>query len=550
MANPTILAVDDDPQVLRAVERDLRRRYARDYRILAAPSGQEALDLAEQLRLRDDEVALFLVDQRMPGMTGVEFLERAIEVFPDSKRTLLTAYADTEAAIKAINEVGLHHYIMKPWDPPEERLYPVLDDLLENWLESWRPPFEGLRIVADRWSKPAHELKAFLARNQVPYRFVDAAEDEGRELIALAEADTANLPLVLFAQGPPLTNPSPAEVADRVGLHVHAELPFYDLVIVGAGPSGLAAAVYGASEGLKTLLVEQEAPGGQAGQSARIENYLGFPAGLSGAELARRAVAQAQRFGAELLVPQQVVGANRKDPYRILQLSDGSHVNCHAVLITTGVQYRTLPAEGAAEVTGAGLYYGASRIEAVTHREQDVFVVGGGNSAGQAAMFLSQFARTVTILVRGDSLVETMSRYLIDQLESTDNIRIRYGVGVVEVGSEEERLSSLTLEHLESGKRETVDAGALFVFIGQAPRTEWIAHLVACDEHGFILSGPGFDPPPKGWSVERDPLPLETTVPGVFVAGDVRAGSVKRVASATGEGAMAVSFVHQHLAGL
>lgn len=550
MAKPTILTVDDDVQVLRAIERDLREHYAAEYRVLGAASGREALDLVEQLRLRNDEVALFLVDQRMPGMTGVEFLTEAIEVFPDARRALLTAYADTEAAIKAINDVGLHHYIMKPWDPPEERLYPVLDDLLEVWKGNYRPPFEGLRIVADRWSRSSHDLRAFLIRNQVPYQFVDANSDEAQELLGLAEAGSDDLPLVLFPDGDPLRAPTPSALAERVGLHTRAELPFYDLVIVGGGPAGLAAAVYGASEGLQTLMVEQDAPGGQAGQSSRIENYLGFPVGLSGAELARRAVAQATRLGAEILVPQRVVSLERNDPYRVLTLDDGTELSCQALLIATGVQYRRLPADGADGVTGAGLYYGSSRVEAVSHQGQDVFIVGAGNSAGQSAMYLSNHAKSVTILVRGGSLAESMSKYLIDQLDATDNISVRYDVEVIAVGQERGLLTDIALRHLDTGDREACPAGALFVFIGQAPRTGWLSDEVMRDEHGFILSGRDCGVHPPGWTLDRPPLPLETSVPGVFAAGDVRSGSIKRVASATGEGAMAVRFVHEHLAEL
>ncbi len=547
MAKPTILTVDDDPQVLRAVERDLRDHYAADYRVVAAESGDEALDLLRELRLRNDDVALIVSDQRMPGMTGVELLEEAIELHPRAKRTLLTAYADTDVAIRAINSTRLDHYITKPWDPPEERLYPVLDDLLEDWLAEYRPPFTGLRVVAGRWSKDAHELKAFLARNQVPYEFVDATTDEGRELTTLAGTGAAELPLVLLPDGERLEAPSAADLAEHIGLRTQAQAPFYDLVIVGGGPAGLAAAVYGASEGLETLLVEREAPGGQAGQSSKIENYLGFPAGVSGAQLARRAVTQARRFGAELLVPQEAVGVTRKDPYHVVRLADGSEVNCHALLIATGVSYRKLPLAGAEEVLGAGLYYGASTIEANTHRDQRVFVVGGGNSAGQAAMYLSGFAEQVTVVVRGGSLTESMSKYLIDEIETADNVDVRYGQEIVELEREDRRLVGVTIEHREDGEREEVPAGAVFVFIGQAPRTEWVSDVVERDEKGFIMSG-GDCVETAAWTLDRPRMPLESSVPGIFVAGDVRHGSVKRVASSTGEGAMAVRFVHQHLA--
>ncbi|MGH8935725.1 MAG: FAD-dependent oxidoreductase [Acidimicrobiia bacterium] len=550
MAKPVILAVDDDRAVLGAVQRDLRKHYGKDFQVVGADSGREALQVAQDLKLRNDSVALFLVDQRMPEMTGVELLERVMDLYPEAKRSLLTAYADTEAAIGAINKAQLDYYILKPWDPPEERLYPILDDLLDDWLATYRPPFEGIRVVGNRWSRPSHEVKEFLARNQVPYQSLDIETDEeARRLVELAEAGAARLPVVILPDGSHLVQPSTMELADRIGLRTRAELPFYDLIIVGAGPAGLAAAVYGASEGLKTLLIEREAPGGQAGQSARIENYLGFPVGLSGADLARRAVTQAQRFGAEILVPLEAAGVNRKDPYRVITLSNGSEVSCHAMVITTGVSYRKLNVPGVEDLTGAGVYYGASRIEAHTHRDEDVFIVGGGNSAGQAAMYLAGFARTVTVLVRTPSLKESMSQYLIDGLEGTDNIELGYQTGIKEVKGSD-RLEALTLENLETAEEETVPGRALFIFIGQAPRTDWVSDLVERDSQGFILSGAELGAHPKGWPLERAPFPLETSVPGVFAAGDVRSGSTKRIASATGEGAMAVRFVHEHLAGL
>jgi thioredoxin reductase (NADPH) len=550
LAKPVILAVDDDRAVLGAVQRDLRKHYGKDFQVVGADSGREALQVVQDLKLRNDSVALFLVDQRMPEMTGVEFLERIMDLYPDAKRSLLTAYADTEAAIGAINKARLDYYILKPWDPPEERLYPILDDLLDDWLATYRPPFEGIRVVGNRWSRPSHEVKEFLARNQVPYQSLDIETDEeARRLVELAEAGAARLPVVILPDGSHLVQPSTMELAERIGLRTRAELPFYDLIIVGAGPAGLAGAVYGASEGLKTLLIEREAPGGQAGQSARIENYLGFPVGLSGADLARRAVTQAQRFGAEILVPLEAAGVTRKDPYRVITLSNGSEVSCHALVITTGVSYRKLNVPGVEELTGAGVYYGASRIEAHTHRDEDVFIIGGGNSAGQAAMYLAGFARTATLLVRSPSLKESMSQYLIDGLESTDNIELGYQTGIKEVKGSD-RLESLTLENLETAEEETVPGSALFIFIGQAPRTDWVSDLVERDSQGFILSGADLGTHPKGWQLERAPFPLETSVPGVFAAGDVRSGSTKRIASATGEGAMAVRFVHEHLAGL
>lgn len=550
MAKPAILAVDDDRPVLQAVARDLRTQYGREYRVLTAASGRDALELLEELILRNDPVALLLVDQRMPEMTGVEFLEEAIGLFPDVKRALLTAYADTEAAIRAINNARLDYYIMKPWDPPEERLYPILDELLEDWRADYRPPFQGIRVVANRWSREANELKRFLARNQVPYQSLDLdVDDEARQLLSIAEGDVGRLPLVLLADGTPMLQPTPSELAERIGLRTRAELPFYDIVVVGGGPAGLAASVYAASEGLKVLLVEGDAPGGQAGTSSKIDNYLGFPSGLSGAELARRAVTQARRFGVELLVPLQAAAMERNDPYKNVTLSDGSRVSCHALLVATGVQYRRLQAPGVEELTGAGVYYGASRIESTLHQGEDVFVVGGGNSAGQAAMFLSAFARSVTILVRGADLAESMSRYLIDILQAQDNVALRPYSEVVAV-SGEGRLENVSVTDRRTGKVETLPAGALFVFIGQAPRTEWLGGLVHCDERGFVLSGTDCGPSPKGWTLERPPFPMETTVPGVFVAGDVRHGATPRIASATGEGALAVRFVHQHLASL
>ena len=549
---PVLLAVDDEPAVLNAVERDLRRRYGEQFRILGADSGETALDLVRRLKVRQDPVALFLVDQRMPRMTGVEFLARAIELYPDAKRVLLTAYADTEAAIRAINEVRLDHYLMKPWDPPEEQLYPVLNDLLDDWQADYRPPFTGVCVVGPRWSPQAHAIRDFLARNLVPYRWLDVETDEeAKTLVAAAGAADEPVPLVFFEDGSRLARPSIAQVAERVGLHARAGLEFYDLIIVGGGPAGLAAAVYGASEGLKTLLIEREAPGGQAGQSSRIENYLGFPVGLSGGDLTRRAVAQARRFGAEILTPQEATGLRVQDGYRFVRLIDGAEVSCQALLIATGVSYRTLPVPGIDQLTGAGVYYGAAITEALLHQGQDVYIVGAGNSAGQGAVYLAKYARSVTLLVRGESLEASMSQYLIDQIAATPQITVRTRSGVVGVHGERS-LEAITIRDA-AGQEETVPAGALFIFIGAIPRTEWVAGMVERDEHGFILSGPDLlheGHRPRGWALDRDPYLLEASVPGIFVAGDVRHGSIKRVASGVGEGAMAVSFVHQHLAGL
>jgi thioredoxin reductase (NADPH) len=553
VAKPTILAVDDDRVVLSAVERDLRRQYGKDYRILGADSGTGALEALKQLKLRGDPVALMVVDQRMPQMTGVEFLAQTIELFPTAKRVLLTAYADTEAAIRAINDIRLDHYLMKPWDPPEERLYPVLSDLLGDWQASYRPAFEGIRLIGLRWSPQAHALKDFLARNQLPYQWLDIELDSSAlQYLQAANADPAVLPVVLFPDGSHLVRPTAALVAEKVGLRTHAQAPFYDLVIAGSGPAGLAAGVYGASEGLSTLIIEREAPGGQAGQSSRIENYLGFPVGLSGLDLARRAVAQATRFGTEILTPQEVTGVRLNDQYKVLMLGDGAEVSCHALLVATGVQYRKLNAPGVEELAGAGIYYGAAITEAISTRGQDVFVVGGGNSAGQAAMYLSGFARSVTILVRGHGLAESMSQYLIDQIGETPNIAVRTQVGVTEAHGAK-NLESLTLVGGESGESETVPAAALFIFIGALPRTDWLGDLVVRDKAGFIPTGPDLlhdGKRPAGWKLGRDPYWLESSVPGIFAAGDVRARSVKRIASAVGEGSMAVQFVHQYLASL
>ncbi|MFQ5967141.1 MAG: FAD-dependent oxidoreductase [Acidimicrobiia bacterium] len=548
MAKPVILTVDDEPGVLRAIERDLRKQYSKEYRVIGAGSGQAALETLQQLSVRNEPVALILVDQRMPEMTGVDVLEQVVGDWPTSKRALLTAYADTDAAIQAINAARLDYYIMKPWDPPEDRLYPILDDLLSDWQAGYRPGIDGISVFEHTFSKESHHLKEFLVRNQIPYQAFDVDADEGAaKLAAKTEVDTADLPVLVMPDGERLVRPSTVEVAEKVGLHTHAELDVYDLVIVGAGPAGLAAAVYGSSEGLKTLLVEKDAPGGQAGQSAKIENYLGFPSGLSGADLARRAVTQATRFGAEILVPGEAVALVRKDPYRIVQLSDGSEVNCKAVIISSGVSYRTLDVPGTAELTGSGVYYGVSRMDAMVHEGEPVFVLGGANSAGQGAVYLTRVAEQVTMLIRGESLAASMSQYLIDVLERIENFQLRTRVRMKEVHGNG-RVESLLIEDRDTGEEEEVKAGALFIFIGQKPRTDWVADVVERDERGFIFSSTLGSERPDGWYLERAPLPFESTVPGVFVAGDVRADSTKRVASAAGEGAMAVRFVHQHLA--
>lgn len=549
MARPILLAVDDDVSVLEAVVQDLRRQYGATYRVMRAASGQAGLDTLNQLKTRQEPVALLLSDQRMPGMTGVEFLERAQKVYPESRRVLLTAYADTEVAIRAINTARIHYYLTKPWDPPEEHLYPVLNDLLEDWQEDYRPPFEGLRVIGHRWSLRDHKVRNFLSQNHVPYRWLDvAASDEALEILKTSGLDPDTLPVVLFSDGSALVDPETEALAARVGLRVQATQEFYDIVVVGAGPAGLAAAVYGASEGLRTLVIEPMAPGGQAGSSSRIENYLGFPSGLTGAELGRRAHTQATRFGAEF-VTQRAVGLRIDGQYRFLQLADGREVSTHVVLLAPGVQYRKLDIPGAARLTGRGIYYGAALVEAVSCKDEDVYVVGGANSAGQAALHFAKYACKVTMLVRGDGLSTTMSKYLIDEIEQTSNIVLEPRTQVLEALGEE-RLEGLKVAGPQ-GERQ-VPATSVFVFIGAAPGTEWLPTSILRDENGFLLAGPDLridGKLPESWKEQREPYLLESSVPGVFVAGDVRHGSVKRVASAVGEGSIAVQFVHQYLAG-
>jgi thioredoxin reductase (NADPH) len=532
------------------VERDLRRRYAREYRILRADSAESALDTLGKLKLRGDPVALFLVDQRMPKMTGVEFLEQAIERYPEAKRALLTAYSDTEAAIRAINEVGLDYYLQKPWDPPDENLYPNLDDMLGDWQADYRPPFTGLRVVGDRWSPESHRTREFLALNRVPYRWLDIeGSEEAREIVTNADSGAPKLPLVVYEDGSYAEAPQNREIAEKIGLKTRAEQQFYDLLIVGGGPSGLAAAVYGASEGLKTVLIEREAPGGQAGTSSRIENYLGFPAGLSGGDLARRAVDQAKRFEVEILTPQEVSAVRVEDPYRIVTLADGTEISCFALIITTGVSYRKLYAPGVERLTGRGIYYGAAQTEALSCIGEDVFIVGGANSAGQAAMFFSNRARKVFILYRGDDLGKSMSDYLVRQIEDREDIEVLLDTSVVSVEGED-HLEQITAKNTATGETQTFSAHSLFIFIGAAPKTDWLDGVVERDERGFILSGPDLmhnGKRPAGWRPDRDPFLLETSVPGIFVAGDVRHGSVKRCASAVGEGSIAIQFIHQYL---
>src|SRR6266850_342370 len=554
MAKPVLLTVDDDAEVLRAIERDLRRNYADRYRVLRADSGQVALDTLRQLKARNDPVALLLADQRMPQMDGVGFLAEAMDLFPDAKRALLTAYADTDAAIRAINDVKIDHYLLKPWDPPEEQLYPVIDDLLDDWSSSYRPAFEGIRVLGNRWSPRSYEIREFLARSQVPYQWLDieSADPETHRLAESLGEDAAHLPLVLFADGTRESSPTNGELAAKIGLRMRAGLQFYDLAIIGGGPAGLAAAVYGASEGLSTVIVEREAPGGQAGLSSRIENYLGFPSGLSGSDLARRAVTQARRFGVEILAPQETVGLRVDGPYRLVKLADGSEISCHTLLIATGVQWRSLDVPGMERLQGAGVYYGAGQAEAISCKGEDVYIIGGANSAGQAAMNFSKYARSVVMLVRGNSLAASMSQYLIDQIKQTPNIQVQFRSRVGEVHGES-RLEAISIYCGDSGQIDRVAASALFIFIGAMPRTDWLAGVIERDERGFILTGPDFsreDRRPKGWTLDRDPTLLETNVPGVFAVGDVRHGSVKRVASGVGEGSIAVQFIHQYLAKL
>lgn len=594
---PVLLTVDDDPQVVQAVERDLRHQYGKRFRVLKAGSGQKALGLVKQLKLRNDMVALLLVDQRMPQMSGVEFLEKAIDIYPDAKRVLLTAYADTEAAIRSINKAKIDYYLMKPWDPPEVRLYPVLDDLLDDWWASFKPPYEGIKVIGMKWSPKSYEVKHFLARNGIPYQWLDIESDEGlrsvslvaptskgEELGQISVTHTSNiikdnkpesnvdvdnsatltrsppftqlhpslkLPLVIFPDGSYMEDPPNSGIAEKIGLKTQAQMPFYDLIIIGAGPAGLAAAVYGASEGLGTLLVERQAPGGQAAMSSNIENYLGFPSGLTGNNLARRAVAQAIRFGVEILTPQEATGIRIDGPYRIVHLKDGKDISCHALLIASGVSYRKLEdIKGIDKLTGAGVYYGASMVEALSAQNENVYMIGGGNSAGQAAIHFSKYAKSVTLVVRGDSLAKSMSHYLINQIRMTSNIKVLLNSKVLEVQGED-RLELVTILNTQTGEQHTVDCSLLYIFIGAVPHTEVLAGLIERDENGFILTGQDLTQDghrrPRGWYLDRPPFLLETNIPGIFAAGDARHGSTKRVATGVGEGSLAVQLIHQYL---
>ena len=601
---PVLLTVDDNSQVVRAIERDLKQHYGKRFSVLKAESGQEALKLVKKLKLQNEILALLLADQRMPQMSGVSLIEEVMNIFPEAKRVLLTAYADTDAAIRSINKAKIDYYLMKPWDPPEEHLYPILDDLLDDWWALAKPPFEGIRIIGLRWSPKSYDVKHFLARNGIPYQWLDIeANEEAHELISYIEStskngstnspstvpaiattvstfsilennktdnnnnnnsslsarskssqshlSSLNLPVVIFPDGSYMEEPSNSELAEKIGLKTHAQMPFYDLIIIGGGPAGLAAAVYGASEGISTLLIERQAPGGQAGMSSNIENYLGFPSGLSGSSLARRAVAQAARFGAEILAPQEVASLRVDGPYRIVKLNDGTEISCHALLIACGVSYRELKdVTGIEKLTGSGVYYGASMVEALSCKDEDVFMVGGANSAGQAAMHFSKYAKTVTLVVRGDSLSKSMSQYLIHQIHETNNIHVLLNSKVTEVRGEN-RLQFITVKNTQTEQLHTFPAHGLYIFIGAVPHTDVLVGLIERDANGFVLTGPdlshGGRERPQGWTLERQPYLLETNVPGIFAAGDVRHGSMKRVAASVGEGSIAVQLIHQYL---
>lgn len=549
MAKPIIFTIDDDSSVLNSVERDLRSQYGQDYRILPIDSGQAALEYLKKLEQRNETVALFLVDQRMPEMDGVGFLAEAIKAYPQAKRVLLTAYADTQAAIDSINEIGLDYYLMKPWHPPEERLYPILDELLEDWKIHVRLPYEGIRVAGTLWSLSSHEVKDFLTRHQIPYQWLDIEKDDNaRRLVEGVPSESSiKLPVIFFPDGNVLINPDLKVLAEKVGLQTRAGLPFYDVVVIGSGPAGLAAAVYAGSEGLKCLVIERAAPGGQAGSSPKIENYLGFPTGISGDDLARRAVSQAKRFGVEILSAQETKKVFVKDSYRIVQLNDGSEISCHAVLVATGASFHALKMPGANALTGAGIYYGAAYTEAMHYKDQKVFVVGGANSAAQGAIYLSRFASKVTVLIRGPE--PTASKYLVDAMNDNGKIEILLNTDLLDVNGSN-TLEQIVIKNTKSGESQTLDAAALFVFIGVRPQSQIVADLVMCSGKGYIFTGPDLmidKKPPLGWTLERDPFLLETSVPGIFAAGDVRYGTSHRVASAVGEGAIAHALIKEYL---
>jgi thioredoxin reductase (NADPH) len=550
MAKPIIMTIDDEPQVLNAIERDLRNYYHNDYRIIKAESGEEALDAVIQIKKRNDVIALFLVDQRMPSMSGTEFLAEAARHYPEARKVLLTAYADTDAAITSINDIGLDYYLMKPWDPPEYQLYPILDDLLSDWIAAVPIQYEGVRVAGTRWSPGSHDAKDFLARNQIPYQFLDIENDEeAKALVESIHDEELLLPVVFFPDGSHLISPDSRTFADKLGLQTQAKLPFYDLIIIGAGPAGLAAAVYGASEGLRTVLIEREAAGGQAGTSARIENYLGFPHGLSGGDLARRAVTQATRLGAEILTTQEVTKVRVEGPYRLVTLSDGTELNARALLIATGMTVRKPDIPGLEHLVGASVYYSAAFTEARYYQDGNVFVLGGANSAGQGAMFLARYAKNVNILIRGDSLKKRMSTYLIDQINNTKNIKV-WLRNEIDALHGDDRLKAITLRNNEKGTSEKVSADALFIFIGAVPHSDFVADVVERNEAGFIYTGPDLvrdGKRPKNWTLKRDPFLLETSVPGIFAAGDVCHGAVRRMAEAVGQGGVAISSIHRYL---
>lgn len=551
MNQPIIFSIDDDPQVLRAISRDLKAKYRQEFKVMSTTSVKEALDGLLELKNKGEKVALFVSDQRMPEMEGVEFLEKAMDYFPDAKRVLLTAYSDTGAAIKAINDVQLDYYLMKPWDPPEEKLFPVLSDLLDEWQSNYRPPFQGLKLIGYQFSPKSHEIKDFLAGNLKPYLWLDVENsEEARQLMAINGLESKDLPVLFFEDGTHLKNPTVRQTAERVGLNPQVKGEMYDVVIIGAGPAGLAASVYGASEGLKTLLIERRAPGGQAGTSSRIENYLGFPSGLSGSDLARRAITQATRFGTEFLSPGTVKQIRVKDNYKTIVLDDDTEILARAVVITTGVDYRKLDTKGIGDFTGAGVYYGAATTEAAACKDKEVYVVGGGNSAGQAAMYLAKFAKNVHILIRKEDLSSTMSSYLIDQINGQENIHVWGKSEIVEAGGSD-KLEQLVIENVVTHETKTVQADALYIFIGAKPFTEWLSTDLITDEKGFVETGRDlktYEQFSKIWKLDRDPYLLETSWPGIFAAGDVRAGAMNRVASAVGEGSMSISFVHKYLA--
>jgi thioredoxin reductase (NADPH) len=544
------MTIDDEPHVLNAIERDLRANYHTDYHIIKAKSGAEALETLRQLKRRNAPVSLFLVDQRMPGMSGTQFLEKAIELYPDTRKVLLTAYADTDAAISSINTIGLDHYLMKPWDPPDQYLYPVLDDLLSDWLASVPLPYDGIRVAGTQWSASSHTVKDYLTRSQIPYQWLDIEKDaQVKALVDTVNKEGAGLPVIFFPDGSYLTDPSSRVLAEKLGIYAQAKRPFYDLIIVGAGPAGLAAAVYGASEGLRTAVIEKEVAGGQAGTSARIENYLGFPQGVSGVDLARRAVAQAKRLGAEILAPEEVVSVRVEDPYRFITLQDGTELSCHALLVATGMTVRKPDVPGIEDYMDGSIYYGAALTEARHYQDCRVFVIGGANSAGQGAVFLSRYASQVTLLKRGISLEDSMSQYLIDQINGTGNIEVRLQTEMCAVHGSE-RLEAISIKSRETGQVENMPADAVFLFIGAVPHSKIVADIVELSPEGFILTGADLIQEgrrPKNWKLKRDPLLMETSVPGIFAAGDVRHNVVRRVASAVGQGSVAISLVHKYL---